>query len=340
MYPFYPTPSLWPYYTFRLLPLVLLVGILYWVARRSKPGGESRDVFLLLITAATSLLFNAENSWHPVFLTAAARINLLLLALCFGGSLLLDFQVARASRNFLRSIWMFTALLFWGLAVGMWPPMQYSRSAAARSQCKNNLKQIGLALHNYHDVYAMFPQRAVDAEHLSWRVAILPYLDYMPLYETYVTTAAWDSEENQPVATKVIASYLCPSAPGNSQHSKYPFTAYAIPYGTDTVWQGSAAPTLKDITDGSSNTVAVVEACGQQIPWAAPRDCSLEQIPVGFNLDGNQPGRSEGLFSSYHYGGAFVLLCDGSARFLIAETDPTVIKALLTATGGEPVDEF
>jgi hypothetical protein len=97
---------------------------------------------------------------------------------------------------------------------------------------------------------------------------------------------------------------------------------------------------LKTVTDGTSNTIAVVEACGHPVVWTEPRDIDLDQQAVGVNLPGEQPGRSRGVVSSYHHAGGHVGLADGSVRFVSEQIDPNVLRALLTATGGEPAGEF
>jgi len=93
---------------------------------------------------------------------------------------------------------------------------------------------------------------------------------------------------------------------------------------------------LKDVTDGVSNTLAIVEACGLPVVWTEPRDVDLAEQRVGVNLPGDQPGRSRGVVSSYHPQGGHVAMADGSVRFMSADIDPGVLRALLSATGGEP----
>src|SRR5438874_1509800 len=81
---------------------------------------------------------------------------------------------------------MFGVLVICGgvLAALFLPAVQQAREAARRSQCKNNLQQIGLAIHNYHESFSMFPLGGWYAGRISpnWRVAILPNIDQSPIY--------------------------------------------------------------------------------------------------------------------------------------------------------------
>ncbi|MGD9857525.1 MAG: DUF1559 domain-containing protein [Planctomycetaceae bacterium] len=141
------------------------------------------------------------------------------------------------------------------------PAVQQAREAAKRTQCKNNMKQITLAFHNYHDTYGVFPPGVVmRARHLypycsmlgsppddggaPWPVLLLPYLEQSNLYETFVSEGAWfprwdfrtsvyepknytAQEGDSPVF------YRCPSNP-NSSKERYILTYYGCEGGGDT----------------------------------------------------------------------------------------------------------
>lgn len=114
------------------------------------------------------------------------------------------------------------------------PAVQQARESARRSQCRNNLKQIGLALHNYHDVYNRFPLPSILAGVAStgsmagtnvWSLSILPYMDQAPTYNRYdMNYSAWDAR-NQEAGQTAIEAYICPTAPTPSRVS------YTIPAG-------------------------------------------------------------------------------------------------------------
>lgn len=97
------------------------------------------------------------------------------------------------------------------------PAVQQAREAARRSQCKNNLKQLGLALHNYHDTSNMFPINYTDGNyaetgrHHSWIFGILPYIDQAPLFNTIDSSQPMSFAANLAAAQRSIVVLLCPS---------------------------------------------------------------------------------------------------------------------------------
>jgi prepilin-type processing-associated H-X9-DG protein len=95
-----------------------------------------------------------------------------------------------------------------------------------------------------------------------------------------------------------------------------------------------------DLPDGASHTLLLLEACGRRIVWTEPRDIDVASVETGINRAGSSPGQSDGLISSFHAGGAHVALADGAVRWVNESIDPTVLKALVTANGGEPEREF
>lgn len=221
------------------------------------------------------------------------------------------------------------------------------RAAVYRTMCKNNLKQIGLALHNFSEHFQTLPDAAVTqigspegfitVPPHSWRVAVLNYLDQTALYRKYDQRSAWDSPQNLPIASQAIERYICPSVPRHLQRDSFDryYSAYAVLVGPTTAFPNSRGLRPKDFPDGLSNTALVVEACGQQIVWTEPRDVKLNDNNIGVNQPGDQPDHSDGSWSSYHVQGAHTLLADGSVRFVSSSTDARVLKAITTASGGE-----
>jgi prepilin-type N-terminal cleavage/methylation domain-containing protein/prepilin-type processing-associated H-X9-DG protein len=177
------------------------------------------------------------------------------------------------------------------------PAVQKVREAAARTQCSNNLKQIGVGLHNYHDSYKAFPParlvQKTGATH-CWLALILPYIEQGPLYQKYNLNVDWSAAPNDGVAhnpnlyvnQNQIAIYLCPSAPGDrvgtnfrgvtdysassEVHRPNPFFTGKIP-PSDPTWVGVLGNNVKrritDIADGSSNTMMVAECAGRNQRW-------------------------------------------------------------------------
>jgi hypothetical protein len=212
-----------------------------------------------------------------------------------------------------------------------------TRPAARRSQCRNNLKQIALALHNYHDTYGSFPPAYIADENgrpmHSWRVLILPFLESSDLYSKYRFDEPWDGPNNRLLADRMPRVYRCPSETRTDQPSL--MTSYLAVVGPETVWPGDKSRSISDIQDGTSTTLLVVESHNSGIHWMEPRDLHTGQMAREIN-----PLHGQGICSC-HPGCAGVVLVDGSVRFLVGdEWTRSDVDALLTVAGGEksPLD--
>jgi prepilin-type processing-associated H-X9-DG protein len=213
------------------------------------------------------------------------------------------------------------------------PAVQAAREAARRASCSNNLKQIALAMHNYHDTYQAFPPAfTVDAEgnklH-SWRTLILPFLEQSALYNQIDLNKPWDAPENQDVADVPIPTYRCPSDPDGMS----PYTDYMVIVGPGTIFEGEQPIKMQQITDGTSNTIMVVEVKGQQVHWMEPTDLTLDQMQMAINSGPTEPG-------SNHLGGVNVAMADGAVRFIAATINPNMLRNLITRNDGQVVNGF
>jgi len=212
------------------------------------------------------------------------------------------------------------------------PAVQQAREAARRSQCMNNLKQIGLALHNYHDMYQSFPPAYIADENgkpmHSWRVLILPFLGEDQLYSQYDFSEPWDGPKNSQLLARMPTVYACPSDPTPQGRT---VTSYAVPVGPNGIFNGSQVTRISDITDGTSNTLMVGEVSGGAIPWMKPEDVDITKSPgIGAPCG----------FGSHHAGGANFTLADGSARFISKSIAQPTLDALYTRSGNEAVGAF
>lgn len=219
------------------------------------------------------------------------------------------------------------------------PASSNGRPASRRTACKNNLKQLGLAMLNYHDTFDQFPATAGGSPPMSWRVAVLPYVDQAPLFNSYDLTKRWDEPPNAAFLLQEIRSYRCPGVERPADDQGRFFTSYVAPVGPRTMLLSGEGRRIQDITDGVSNTLLLVEACGLEILWSEPRDFDVTQGPIGIDLKGHGRTDSPGVMSGYHAGGVHVLVGDGAVRFLSQKTDPAVLNALLTADGGDDPGE-
>lgn len=203
------------------------------------------------------------------------------------------------------------------------PAVQAAREAARRAECSNNLKQIALAMHNYHEVYLSLPPAyTVDEEGRrlhSWRTLLLPYLEAGDLYEQLDLTQPWDSPANRRFADRLIDLYQCPSSPDGQ-------TSYMVIVGPETLFPGAETVGLSGVQDGLANTVMVLETRDKSVHWMEPTDLDLDQTDPVINGSG---------IASHHPGGSQAAMADGSVRFLSNNVDKERLKAMITANGGE-----
>jgi uncharacterized protein (DUF983 family) len=209
-----------------------------------------------------------------------------------------------------------------------------ARKAALRSQCTANLKQIALALQNYNAVYGRFPPAVVTDNggkpmH-SWRVAILPFLQQQPLYSRYNLKEPWDSPNNRRVAQSIVSEYRCPDDDGAATDTSYVMITGPNTFGG----KPNEGVRLDEITDGASNTIAVVEMANSGIGWTEPRDPPIEGLPMEVN---GPPGKS---ISSNHPGGANTVMADCTVRLLPSDLDAETLRRLLIRNDGKPVGPY
>lgn len=300
------------------------------------------------------------------------------------------------------------------------PAVQQAREAARRTQCRNNLKQLGLALHNYHDTHRVLPYSGMGYSWTSANTALptgftqnprwfnhnglvqlLPYIDQSPLYSRFNFNEAFTlynghspastgvrvgdplTNGNANLAGTFLNAFACPSDNGNPyldgvnfnygigagytgpapQKTSYDFStnsslvtrewatsAFNVRY---MFGEGSHAK-ISDVTDGTSNTVAMTEGSYEMINGRASAWAYRGWVQIGLNLAAtrinnwnyttNTPivGRrgSWGWASSLHAGGIHVLMGDGAVRFVGENTDLTLLLNLCRLSDGQVIGEF
>jgi prepilin-type processing-associated H-X9-DG protein len=213
-----------------------------------------------------------------------------------------------------------------GVMVGLLlPAVQSAREAARRAQCVNNLKQIGLACHNYQQAHEAYPGNIVGKDGqplLSWRVAILPYIEQEDLYNEFKLDEPWDSPHNKPLLDRMPATFACPTEPRPDPT----LTHYLGFDGPGGMFENGAKIALASVTDGTSLTIMTVES-RTGVPWTKPED--IRPTP-------DAPPSLQGA-GSKHPGGFNAAFVDGSVRFLKTSIDPKVFRALSTRNGGEVI---
>jgi hypothetical protein len=214
-----------------------------------------------------------------------------------------------------------------GLLSLLQPPLEQARLAAKRSQSANNLKQIALAMHTYHDARKSFPPAAKCDQSgkplLSWRVLILPYLDQSGLFEQFRLDEPWDSPHNKTLIGKMPPVYRSPL----SKLADRTRTNYVLPVGPAAAFGGPKCVALKDVRDGTSCTIMTVEADDSQaVVWTKPDD-----LP----FDPKDPLKGLGRLIEGGFQAGFM---DGSVRFISKTIAPETLKALITPNGREVID--
>jgi len=290
------------------------------------------------------------------------------------------------------------------------PAVQQAREAARRTQCKNNLKQLGLALHNYHDTALTFPPGSIGRcatptmTNTSGLSLLLPYMDLTTLHSKLNFSGAFTTHISVPggiagtdptvtgnaqwVKT-IIPGFLCPSDPGTPIHPEatahygisatntgtggaktcYDFSAFNAFYNSCEPWSNPTGTLtmqnrrmfgdnsrcrMSDLTDGSSNTVAMAETTLSVYNGRTPAWGYRGWVMVGVDLASTRPndftwtgqptiiGRlgSWARSGSLHTGGIHALIGDGSVRFISENIDSVTRQRICYIADGNVIGEF
>jgi Protein of unknown function (DUF1559) len=198
-----------------------------------------------------------------------------------------------------------------------WEGEDYPNHPDPRARTINNLKFMGLAMHNFAAINGgRFPAAAIrkgDKAILSWRVAILPFLEQFALYERFHLDEAWDSPHNASLLKEMPRVYAPVTNPRET-------TAYTTYYqwvvGPGSLFDGDEG-TRADVNIFARPTLMIVEAA-EPVPWTKPEDLPYD--------DGKPLLRLGGPFEN----GSYVTFADGSVRFLSREHSPETLRALIT----------
>ena len=272
------------------------------------------------------------------------------------------------------------------------PAVQMARESARRTQCRNNMKQLALAANNFHSAWNQYPSTKTGPT-VYWGAQLLPYLEQNPLADVYKYTVNYNHLDNATAAKTPLSVHTCPSVVGdprfdmnipsatNRPYAISDYTAissvsgnlwnapaklsYPEPKNTNGVFAGSQPTRVRDIVDGTSNTLLFVECAGRPDMWRAgkivPNPTNLATLRVslgawaatnlsvmrGYTADGvTQPGpcmiNCSNNFSiySFHDGMAMVCFVDGSARLISKNMDINLLAGAMTIDGGEVAGDF
>mgnify|MGYP002622642546 CR=1 FL=1 len=265
------------------------------------------------------------------------------------------------------------------------PAVQQAREAARRTQCRNNLLQIGLALQNYEGAHACLPPGVVNdtgpienvkrGYHVGWALQILPFMEETNIYNHWDFKVGVYDEKNAAPREQHINSFQCPSSPWGGPGPSIDYAgchndkAAPIDVTNNGVLYLNSSIRYEQITDGSSHTIFVGEkrngnalaipgeATDLEVPvcWASGTNVTLRStsdinganqvmramVPPGQPqppLDEGDEGELDQGFSSYHAGGAFFLLGDGSVQFLSDSISPQIFSRMGNRADGEMPD--
>ena len=238
------------------------------------------------------------------------------------------------------------------------PAVQAARAAAQKMHCKNNLRQIGLALQVYHDTNGALPIGCdrCKTRRIAWSVYLLPFIEEKEAWGKFDTNYPYLARENLPATQRVISTYLCPSThrrswdrdgdtSGARNHNgrddpgdRMGMTEYGGMFGAANVEPMAngvmiydRAVRLRDVTDGKTHTIAVTEDTGRgwrlDGEWANGQNIFDQSGPI------NDTQNNE--MWSDHPGGVHAVFCDASVRFLNEEMEMNVLNAACTRAGRE-----
>ena len=202
-------------------------------------------------------------------------------------------------------------------------PGHSPRSGAPReAQTTNNMKQILLAFHNYHSANGRFPALAnfgTDGlPKLSWRVAVLPFLDENELFNEFRQDEPWDSLHNKALIERMPAVFQTPDSPAPAGMTR--IRGFA---GKGAMFEGTRGVGLEEVTDGTSNTVLIANARNAVI-WTQPGELPFGEGQPLPDLDASNP-------QGYTLG-----MADGSVRRLPG-TEYRLLARIITRAGGEVI---
>lgn len=258
------------------------------------------------------------------------------------------------------------------------PAVQQAREAARRTQCKNSLCQIGLAIHNYEMAHNVLPPGSVNPTgpirsepqgyHMSWAVQILPYLEQQNAFRSIDFSVGAYDPRNEKSRKLVIPTYICPSdfryPTGDQPSSPSSFAGVhhdeeaPIDHGNHGTFVLNLAVPMDSVTDGTSSTLFIGEKAlsENELGWISGTRATLRnagekinlhlmalrhQFPLQGSAAATPPTAEHvGGFSSHHTGGAHFLAGDGAVRFVNENVEQALYRRLANRSDGEPVEDY
>ena len=214
------------------------------------------------------------------------------------------------------------------------PSVRVTPEAGHRTVCLNHIKQLSLAMLNYEIANGHLPPAYIADENgkpmHSWRVLILPYIDEQDLYKRYSFDEPWDGPSNSKLHDEIVDVYRCPNDLdfGNPVNG----CSYAVVTGKGTAFDGDQETDCTEVTDGTSNTLLLVELRNPATHWMEPVDLTMTEALSRLT------DASKKTLCCNHSGTINVSLMDGSTHAIEFPISRENLKALVTIDGGEIVD--
>ena len=252
------------------------------------------------------------------------------------------------------------------------PAVQAARESARRAQCSNNLKQLGLALINYHDTLGVFPPGTLHGgTGWSWSARVLPFMEVGNVHKQIDFGVDYNRVHpvNNLAMKTFVPTYLCPSAPtphllqccsgipGDEDSAETNYSAiathrngdevfYARDYNGTGIMYLDSKTELRHVTDGTSNTFLVGECDLDQFDPYNPSQqywgklwASENRITTAYGINSDL-GHVHAPVLSRHPGGAQFLFADGHVEFITESIDQDILVALTTRAGGEVIGDY
>ena len=210
---------------------------------------------------------------------------------------------------------------------GPWAKYVFLKSVAGsdRARDSNNLKQIAIAMHNYHSVYNVLPAAAICDKRgkplLSWRVSILPYVEQDALYKEFKLDEPWDSPHNKKLLAKMPKVYALPGVSKDGDTTTY----YRVFVGNGAAFDYIQGARFQDIPDGTSNTLLVATAA-EAVPWTKPDE---------LEFDPKKPASKQ--LGYFHDGFCNIAMCDGSVRAITKKVSDKMLSFVIQRNDGNPI---
>lgn len=247
------------------------------------------------------------------------------------------------------------------------PAIQAAREASRLSSCKNNVRQMGIAVHGYGDSFKRLPPGYQSAPKTSLHTFLLPYIEENGSFKQYNFKLDWDNPANKTAVDTQVQMYICPSVPENDRQ-------YVADYGVAVVLESKVMNELmfqkllpnttvpqtirgaldripkkfSKISDGLSKTICIYEDAGRPLGynslgptggsghgarWADNTSgWNIQEVPMINKFNDNE-------IFSFHRGGVVTLRCDASTHFLDEAVDASLFIALYSPARGDIVNE-